>query len=53
MNSYNQHFAKQRKYNSQKIAAVLLLKFNGFLTGLATNLNPTLLQLGWDIAHCL
>ncbi len=46
MNSYNQHFAKQRKYNSQKIAAVLLLKFNYFLTGLPPNWNPTLYNLG-------
>ena len=39
------HFLQKRFYNSQKIAAVLLLKFNYFLTGLPPNWNPTLLTI--------
>ena len=38
-------FLQKRFYNSQKIAAVSLLKFNYFLTGLPPNWNPTLLTI--------
>ena len=38
--------SQQFKYNTHKIAAVLLLKFNYFLTGLPPNWNPTLYNLG-------
>ena len=37
--------SQQFKYNTHKIAAVLLLKFNYFLTGLPPNWNPTLLTI--------
>ena len=38
-------FLQKRFYNTHKIAAVLLLKFNYFLTGLPPNWNPTLLTI--------
>ena len=37
--------SQQFKYNTHKIAAVLLLKFNYFLTGLPPNWNPTLFTI--------